>query len=243
MNSASQATDGSGSIEGLHFGFQEETLLFGGLQLTSWSSFIVGILLTSTICLLERFITLLLSSKTLPARCKIDGHPLRVALLRTGLYAVATLLRLAYMLLSMTLHLGIILTIVVSLSIGQFCIEYRQACPSSSSGASGNRSGYYTPLPVYASSNDVESGSRQSFRHSNSGHDLWSTFFATLRSSQARAGTTGTSVLPDKLVLGERTSGFFDTPDLPNPSASDQRVFVAQVGGKFDGTSEGTWVG
>lgn len=159
MNSASQATASSGSTGGLHFGFQEETLLFGGLQLTSWSSFVVGILLTSTICLFERFITLLLASKSLPARCRIDGCPARIALLRTGLYALATLLRLAYMLLSMTLHIGIILTIIFSLSVGQFFIEYRQASPSSSGSAAGNRSGYYTPLPVYPSSNDAEGGS------------------------------------------------------------------------------------
>ncbi|KIO24606.1 hypothetical protein M407DRAFT_26034 [Tulasnella calospora MUT 4182] len=158
MNSASQATESSGFTGGLHFGFHEDTLLFGGLQLTSWTSFIVGILLTSTICLFERFITLLLSSKTLPARCRIDGCPFRTALLRTSLYALATLLRLAYMLLSMTMHIGIILTIVFSLSVGQFCIEYRQASPSSASGG-GNRPGFYTPLPLYPSSNAAEGGS------------------------------------------------------------------------------------
>ncbi|KAG8920483.1 hypothetical protein FRC00_009954 [Tulasnella sp. 408] len=53
------------------------------------------------------------------------------------------------------MHIGIILTIVFSLSVGQFCIEYRQASPSSAS-AAGNRPGFYTPLPLYPSSNDAD---------------------------------------------------------------------------------------
>jgi hypothetical protein len=46
------------------------------------------------------------------------------ALWRTGLYSLATLLRLLYMLLSMTFHVWLILVIVLSLTAGQFIIEY-----------------------------------------------------------------------------------------------------------------------
>ncbi|KAF8204014.1 hypothetical protein BJ912DRAFT_223169 [Pholiota molesta] len=50
---------------------------------------------------------------------------------RTGLYSVTTFLRLCYMLVAMSCHLGLIFTIVVTLSAAQFTIEIQKKPKSS----------------------------------------------------------------------------------------------------------------
>jgi len=118
MPSASPS-DGSASPH-LHFSFQSEIVLFQTIRLNSLWGFILASVLTATICLLERAFTFLLSERFHPPR---SGSRISTAARKTALYSVVTTLRLLYMLISMSLHAGLIAVIVLSLSLGQFCIE------------------------------------------------------------------------------------------------------------------------
>ncbi|KAI0271816.1 hypothetical protein BGY98DRAFT_1005772 [Russula aff. rugulosa BPL654] len=71
------------------------------------------------------------------------------ALWRAGLYALVTLLRLLYMLLSMTFHIWLILVIVFSLTFGQFLIEYyEQPHDHSLLATTHHRNTYNVTLPT-----------------------------------------------------------------------------------------------
>ncbi|KAH9065584.1 hypothetical protein EDB87DRAFT_1554915 [Lactarius vividus] len=107
----------------LHTSFYGEHVLFPGLRLKSLGAFVCAAFLAAALCLLERALTFALSKHWSPFRAVRQSRTRR-ALWRAGLYAVATLLRLLYMLLSMTFHVWLILTIVLSLAAGQFFIEY-----------------------------------------------------------------------------------------------------------------------
>ncbi|KAH8987393.1 hypothetical protein EDB86DRAFT_3065751 [Lactarius hatsudake] len=107
----------------LHTSFYGEHVLFPGLRLKSLGAFICAAFLAAALCLLERSLTFALSRHWWPFRAVRQSRTRR-ALWRAGLYAVATLLRLLYMLLSMTFHVWLILIIVFSLAAGQFFIEY-----------------------------------------------------------------------------------------------------------------------
>ncbi|KAI0066496.1 hypothetical protein BV25DRAFT_1796898 [Artomyces pyxidatus] len=107
----------------LHTSFIGEHVLFTGLRLTSLGSFLSAAVLTIILCSAERrALTFALARQWNPWRV-IRRSRLRTALWRTGLYWVVTLLRLLYMLISMTFHVWLIAVIVTSLSVGQFIIE------------------------------------------------------------------------------------------------------------------------
>lgn len=110
----------------LHWSFREEHVLLPSLVLNSFWSFLLACLLVIFICLMERFLTILLEKQWSPHMFKLSR--IYLALWRTALYAFVTFLRLSYMLIAMTYHLGLILTIVLSLSTAQFVIEL-QALP------------------------------------------------------------------------------------------------------------------
>ncbi|KAI0308359.1 hypothetical protein B0F90DRAFT_162270 [Multifurca ochricompacta] len=107
----------------LHTSFYGEHVLFAGLRLTSFGTFISAAILSAAICLIERLLTFALSRNWAPFRVFRQSR-VHNALWRAGLYAAATLLRLLYMLLSMTFHVWLILIIVLSLAAGQFIIDY-----------------------------------------------------------------------------------------------------------------------
>jgi len=121
-----------GTSDGLHFTFQSDVVLFSGLQLSSWASFLAASALTGAVCLSERGITLLLARRYYPAKWREDVSPIKITLWRTFLYALAVTLRLLYMLVAMTLHIGIIAVIVILLATGQLYIEYREASEAQS---------------------------------------------------------------------------------------------------------------
>ncbi|KAF7330120.1 hypothetical protein MSAN_02461800 [Mycena sanguinolenta] len=115
--------------------------------------FVLGALFTTAICLLERLLTFIFESRWAPASVR----RLRTAnaLWRAGLYWVLALLRLAYMLIAMSLNASLILIAVTTLAVGQFFIELRT--PPSARGGDHE----YAPLgdaPTYlASSIDPDS--------------------------------------------------------------------------------------
>ncbi|KAG8962943.1 hypothetical protein FRC03_003613 [Tulasnella sp. 419] len=130
---------------------QNDAMLFETFKLNSLWGFIAAALLTASICLSERFFTFFMGN-----RFHVSAHsPKTVALRKTSLYALVTTLRLSYMLISMSLHVGLIAIIVISLSIGQFYIEYKEASVSDvhSSGVTGSLSSKispYSPIPNQA---------------------------------------------------------------------------------------------
>ncbi|KAA1467814.1 hypothetical protein DENSPDRAFT_813716 [Dentipellis sp. KUC8613] len=111
----------------LHISFLGEHVLFTGLRLESFGSFLAAALLTIGICFTERLLTLALTRRWAPFR-SLHRSRLRSALWRTALYWVVTFLRLLYMLISMTFHIGCcsspLGSQVSALSVGQFAMEY-----------------------------------------------------------------------------------------------------------------------
>ncbi|THV01422.1 copper transporter [Dendrothele bispora CBS 962.96] len=105
----------------LHWQFKGSHVLFPAIRLNSFWSLFVGSMLAIVICLFERLITFALDKHWCPS---FIGHsPFKNALWRSGLYWMATFLRLAYMLISMSFHAGLLLVIVTTLATAQFFIE------------------------------------------------------------------------------------------------------------------------
>jgi len=112
-----------GWADHLHTSFYGEHVLLPGLRLTSFGTFLLAAALAASICLTERSLTFALAQHWAPFRAARQSR-VHNALWRAGLHALAILLRLLYMLLSMTFHVWLIFVIVLSLSVGQFFIEY-----------------------------------------------------------------------------------------------------------------------
>jgi len=125
----------------LHFKFHGGHVLFESLRLTNWSQFLAASIWTLIICLSERLVTYTISMKWNPLPPCRQTRLLN-AMVRTALYWVVTALRLLYMLIAMTFNVGLILVLVTSLSMGQFCIEYLE--DDMSSRQSSDKS--YAPL-------------------------------------------------------------------------------------------------
>ncbi|KAF7347262.1 hypothetical protein MVEN_01481300 [Mycena venus] len=108
----------------LHFSTKGTHLLFSFIQLDYFWGFVLGAVFTIGICALERLLTFAFESRWAPASIR----RLRAvnAFWRAGLYWVLALLRLAYMLIAMTLNAGLILIAATTLAIGQFVIELQR---------------------------------------------------------------------------------------------------------------------
>jgi len=123
------------NVSGLvfHFGFDGSSFIFPSLRITSWPTFVVACFIVIVICLSERYLTYLMSTKWTPLRIK---SPVALAIWRSLMYWVVTLQRLLYMLIGMTFHAGLILVAVTALSFGQFFIELKDTKSSSDSSES-----------------------------------------------------------------------------------------------------------
>lgn len=111
-----------GWVDYLHFSFLGEHVLFSSLRLNTFSGFVLSSVLTAMICLCERFLTALSIKGFRPRRASRSRFI--SACWATTLYGFVTLLRLLYMLLAMSYHIGMIAVVVISLSMGQFIVEY-----------------------------------------------------------------------------------------------------------------------
>ncbi|KAF4611695.1 hypothetical protein D9613_004201 [Agrocybe pediades] len=129
----------------LHWSFNNEHVLLPTVTLTSFWSFLAACLLVASICLSERFLTFVLEKQWTPRICRRSRTCL--AMWRTGLYSIATFLRLCYMLAGMTFHVGLIFCIILSLSIGQFLIELRKL-PKAPDSLSRNPRAHESSLPL-----------------------------------------------------------------------------------------------
>ncbi|KAJ7084745.1 copper transporter [Mycena crocata] len=112
------------SSDALHWAFKGSHVLFSFIELSSLVGFLFGALLTVGICAAERLLGYAFEHHWGPA--SVRGSRGGNALWRAGMYWVLACLRLAYMLIAMTMHVGIILVAVTTLAIGQFFIELRR---------------------------------------------------------------------------------------------------------------------
>ncbi|KAJ7157274.1 copper transporter [Mycena filopes] len=128
--------------DSLHWTFDSSHVLLSFIQLSSFGGFLAGALLTVGVCAAERVLGYAYEHHWGPAsiRRSRGGN----ALWRAGMYWVLASLRLAYMLIAMTMNIGLILVAVTTLALGQFFIELRTP----------PRDREYTPLaeeaPLYA---------------------------------------------------------------------------------------------
>ncbi|KAF8921900.1 hypothetical protein CPB85DRAFT_1547644 [Mucidula mucida] len=107
----------------LHWSFSGAHVLLPAIHLDSFSSFIAGALLSVGVCLTERLVSFASDNRWCP---HFVGHGRwQYALWRASLYWVVTFLRLLYMLIAMSFHVGLILVTVTTLAFAQFIIEYQ----------------------------------------------------------------------------------------------------------------------
>jgi len=107
--------------DALHWSFDGSHVLFSFIQLDSSWGFVFGAILTAAICASERLLAYAFEHQWGPGR--IRRSRFSNALWRTGMYWILSSLRLAYMLIAMTMHAGLILIAVTTLALGQFFIE------------------------------------------------------------------------------------------------------------------------
>ncbi|KAL1718431.1 hypothetical protein EV715DRAFT_252700 [Schizophyllum commune] len=127
QSTADQTWDSPG---GLHWGLRGEPVLLAGLRLNSALGCFAASLLTVTICLTERLTTYAHETRWGPAWCERSRW--RLALWRSGLYWLASLLRLSYMLIAMSFNVGLILLIATTLAAAQFFTELHKSPPPES---------------------------------------------------------------------------------------------------------------
>ncbi|KAI6120691.1 hypothetical protein EDD16DRAFT_830044 [Pisolithus croceorrhizus] len=104
-----------GWVDYLHFSFFGEHVLFHSLRVDSFWTFFLSSVLVAVICLVE-------SKKFRPRWA--SRSQVACASWDASLYGLVTLFRVLYMLVIMSYQAGIIAVAVISLSVGQFLVEY-----------------------------------------------------------------------------------------------------------------------
>jgi len=152
----------------LHVNPYGQHVLFESLELTSRTALVIGGLVTCAICFGERWLTFLISPRCTLLPHYLSRRPFALAAVRTLVYGTMTTLRLLYMLLAMSFNVGLLVIIILSLSLGQFCIEIQQIPDTHTRSAPGAE---YLPLreldgeaeaPALRSSRSSERRSRPS---------------------------------------------------------------------------------
>ncbi|KAJ6541690.1 hypothetical protein B0H19DRAFT_1381303 [Mycena capillaripes] len=144
------ATEFSG--DALHWSFQGSHVLFSFIQLDSFGGFVLGALFTAATCALERLLTFAFEQQWGPT--SIRRSRATNACWRAGMYWVLASLRLAYMLIAMTMHAGLILIAVRSSKISSI---------ASNDGSVGDDP---RPRTIFHRASDAASGSRSRVRPS-----------------------------------------------------------------------------
>ncbi|KAJ8518779.1 hypothetical protein ONZ45_g4211 [Pleurotus djamor] len=114
----------------LHWSFMGSVILLPSVQLNSLPGFLLGSLLTIAVCLTERLLTFAGEKQWVPS--KVKASRFKFAAWKALSYWIVTFLRLMYMLIAMSLHLGIIVVIVTTLATAQFFIEFHKDGDTSS---------------------------------------------------------------------------------------------------------------
>ncbi|KAM3578543.1 hypothetical protein VKS41_008928 [Umbelopsis sp. WA50703] len=124
---------------GVHF-------LFAPLYLDSSWKLLVAYILIIAICWTERLLTYKLDTvKYVPY-----GNRTKMVIIRTAYYALATVLRLWYMLIAMYFNTGLFIVLVAALTSGQLIIEYKKSL--SSYGSELEQQGGEGSIPLHSRS-------------------------------------------------------------------------------------------
>jgi len=123
----------------LHWALKGEHVLLQSLHLDSTLHFIAGSLLIIVLCLTERSLTVAISKKWAPFQWTRRSRFWSSAW-SASLYWLATMLRLAYMLVAMSYNIGLIVVTATALAAGQFLTEYLNTAPQGSRTTSIQRS-------------------------------------------------------------------------------------------------------
>ncbi|TFL06832.1 hypothetical protein BDV98DRAFT_600822 [Pterulicium gracile] len=106
----------------LHITFAKDPVLLPGLELRDLTTFLLASLLAVLVCVTERLLTFAQDRRWCPSR-RARRSRVQNALWRTLLYWMVTFLRLLYMIIAMSCHLGLILITTTTLAFCQFFIE------------------------------------------------------------------------------------------------------------------------
>ncbi|CAG8590388.1 9430_t:CDS:2 [Acaulospora morrowiae] len=109
--------------------FSNVVVLFKGFTISTIPSFILACLFIITLCWFERLLSYVLEKY----KYDINRSRNRSVLIRTAGYLVATILRLFYMLITMTMNTQLFIVVVVGLATGQLITEYLRSIPIYSS--------------------------------------------------------------------------------------------------------------
>ncbi|KAL1923370.1 uncharacterized protein VTP21DRAFT_8350 [Calcarisporiella thermophila] len=115
----SQASFFHADVQGLHF-------LFQSFEISSPFALGAAFFCIALICWTERACTYLLDVSHADILFNKFSRSQQV-LYRTGLYTIATILRLFYMLVTMSFHIGLFVMVVLALASGQLVVEYARA--------------------------------------------------------------------------------------------------------------------
>ncbi|KAF9469770.1 hypothetical protein BDZ94DRAFT_26986 [Collybia nuda] len=105
----------------LHWSFSDQRVLISSIRLDSLSSFLVASILAISICVLERWTSCILEKRWEPRFIR-RLHWQKIVW-RSMLYWLVMFLRLSYMLVAMSFHLGLLLVMVTTLTVSQTLIE------------------------------------------------------------------------------------------------------------------------
>jgi len=197
----------------LHWSFNGSHVLFSFIQLDSSRGFVFGALLTAAICACERLLAYAFEHQWGSAR--IRRSRFSNALWRTGMYSILTSLRLAYMFIAMTMHIGLILIAVTTLALGQFFIELQM--PPTDRPSSRD----YTPLGATgASYEDFRNSTIQRLRSNQNSDDILHSSFARADSAAGRGLTGGAERLQAMGYPAQRETAAWEAGTGPDAARS-----------------------
>ncbi|KAJ7194669.1 copper transporter [Mycena pura] len=208
----------------LHWSFNGSHVLFSFIQLDSSRGFVFGALLTAAICACERLLAYAFEHQWGSAR--IRRSRFSNALWRTGMYSILTSLRLAYMFIAMTMHIGLILIAVTTLALGQFFVELQMPPtdrPSSRECDPSPRPCHcsYTPLGATRSSyEDFRNSTIQRLRSNPNSDDILHSNFARADSAADRGLTGGAERLQAMSYPAQRETAAWEAGTGPDAARS-----------------------
>lgn len=132
----------------LHWNLRGEHVLFSFLVLNSFWDFLLASAILIVFCILERIISHYHDRQKHSTSAGAPHSHWRIALSRCLLYWIAMILRLCYMLATMTFNTGLIIVIATSLSLTQLIIDIRSSSPNAEN-HSFQRLDRHNPSDVY----------------------------------------------------------------------------------------------
>ncbi|KIK70601.1 hypothetical protein GYMLUDRAFT_32646 [Collybiopsis luxurians FD-317 M1] len=119
-------TFGNEEAHYLHWSFNGSTyVLFPGLRLTSFGTFVAASLLVIALCFSERFLSFLSEEEHWTPSFALRSR-FQTVVCKSALYWVITLLRLLQMLCAMSFHVGLLLVMTTASALAHFVVQLRK---------------------------------------------------------------------------------------------------------------------